>query len=148
MTDAEKLELEFYRNGSAERVLHRFVFSEEEEKLVKDAIRTANMSNPRMQLIHQSDKLLKEVVKTIEPILVKNKTKVSAQDMAKFELMKLNKESKKEFQSSSFFGFKSKYGIGAVVLIALVMIAVQYLSVKPINDEVQRQENLINGIVE
>jgi len=42
MTDREKLELEFYKNGSAESVLKRFVFSEEEEKLKKKQLSIMN----------------------------------------------------------------------------------------------------------
>ena len=36
MTDTEKAEIEFYKNGSAESVLKRFVFSEQEEKLIRE----------------------------------------------------------------------------------------------------------------
>ena len=144
MTKTEESELEFYKNGSAENVLKRFEFSEEETRLIQDAIRTANMPKPRMQLIHQVDALLKEVVKNRTPIVHEKKTQVSADAMAKIELMKLSSESKKE-SSISLFGFKSKYGIGAVILISVVMIAVQYLSVKPRNDETQRLDNLLHG---
>ena len=72
MTDTEKLELEFYKNGSAESVLNRFVFSEAEEKLVRDAMRTADRPNPRMKLIYEADELLKKVAKTREPIIVES----------------------------------------------------------------------------
>lgn len=68
MTKTELVELEFYKNGSAESVLKRFVFSEKEEKLVRDAIRTANMNHPRLKLIYEADKLLKEVAKNRQPI--------------------------------------------------------------------------------
>jgi hypothetical protein len=68
MKDIEKQEIEFYKNGSAEAVLKRFVFSEEEEKLVRDAMRTANMPKPRMALIHQADELLKDVAVNRTPI--------------------------------------------------------------------------------
>ena len=57
--------------------------------------------------------------------------------------MKLSSASKKE-STISLFSFKSKYGIGAVILITVVMIAVQYLSVKPRNDETQRLDNLLH----
>jgi len=68
MTKEEKLEVEFYKNGTAEAVLKRFMFSEKEEKLVRDAIRTANRENPRMALIHQADELLKDVAANRTPI--------------------------------------------------------------------------------
>lgn len=68
MTDTEKLDLQFYKNGSAEAVLKRFAFSEKEEKLIRDAIRTANRAKPIMLLIRQADALLKEVAETRKPI--------------------------------------------------------------------------------
>jgi len=143
MTDTEVLELKFYKNGSANNVLKRFNFSEEETQLIKDAIRTANMHKPRMQLIHKADELLKEVVKTREPIKQANKTKVSAENMAKFELVKLSKEKKEESSGISMFGFKSKYGIATVILMAVGVIAMQYFLVKPINDKAQMHQDMI-----
>ena len=135
-------ELEFYKNGSAQSVLKRFHFTDEETQLIKDAIRTANMPHPRMALIHQVDILLKEVAKTRELILPENKSEVSSEDLAKIELMKLNTAMKQEAldtqkNSRSFFGFKSKYGIITVIIIALGMIAVQYFIKKPLDDRVQ-----------
>ncbi len=151
MIDTEKLELEFYKNGSAEGVLKRFVFSVKEEKLVRDAIRTVQLANPRMKLIRVSDELLREVTKTREPILPTEKTKVSVESMAKLELMRLS-ASKKQVEAGydnkipTFFGFKSKYGVVLMVLLAIGMMAVEYFKMKPINDEMQRQENLMHGI--
>ena len=46
MSVAKNEELEFYKNGSAESVLKRFHFAEEETQLIEDAIRTANMAHP------------------------------------------------------------------------------------------------------
>jgi len=140
---SEELEVNFYKNGSAESVLKRFEFSEQEIKLIKDAIRTANMSNSRMQLIHKADELLREVTKTREPINQEKKTKVSAENMAKIELMKLSKESKEESSGISIFGFKSKYGIATVILMAVGVIAMQYFLVKPINDKAQMHQDMI-----
>ena len=68
MTGSEKLEMNFYKNGTAEAVLKRFTFSETEEKLIRDAVRTANRPNPRMTLIHQADELLKDVAVNRTPI--------------------------------------------------------------------------------
>ncbi len=152
MKDAEKLELEFYKNGSAESVLKRFVFSQAEEKLIRDAMRTAQLANPRMKLIRDADELLREVAKTRDPIVSTEKKEVSSADIANFELMKLSSAKRKEElvhkeSMPSFFGFKSKYGIALVIVIAIVMMTVEYFRVKPMNDEMQRQENLMHGIV-
>lgn len=68
MNKREKEQLEFYKNGHANAILKRFIFSEEEEKLIHDAIRTSKMQYPRMKLIEQADELLKEVAQTREPI--------------------------------------------------------------------------------
>ena len=75
MTDLEKIQLKFYQNGSAEAVLSRFEFSEDEEKLVRSAIQTSKMKKPRMQLIYKVDELLKTVAKTRTPIVKKTTTK-------------------------------------------------------------------------
>ena len=143
-------EVAFYINGSAESVLKRFHFTEEETQLIKDAIRTANMTHPRMALIHQADALLKEVAKTREPILPENKSEVSSEALAKIELLKHNTIMQQEAQatkksSRAFFGFKSKSGIVAVIVVTLGMIAVQYFIKKPMNDRVQHIENLAHG---
>ena len=150
MTKIEEVELEFYKNGSAKSVLSRFHFTDEETKLIQDAIRTANMDHPRIALIHQADALLKEVAKTREPILPENKSAVSAEALAKIELLKHNTAMQQEVVSTqknsrAFFGFKSKSGIVAVIVITLGMIAVQYFQHKPMNDRIQQQENLLDG---
>ncbi|MBT5934187.1 hypothetical protein [Sulfurimonas sp.] len=151
MTEIEKLELEFYKNGSADAVLNRFTFSEKEEKLVRDAMRTAQLANPRMKLIRDADELLREVAKTREAIVPNEKTKVSAEDIAKLELLRLSATKKQveegfDNKMPTFFGFKSKYGVALVVAIAVGMMAVEYFKAKPMNDEIQRQENLMHGI--
>ena len=160
MIEIEQLELEFYRNGLADNVLQRFKFSEKEEKLICDAIRTANMSNPRMQLIHKANELLREVTKTREPIRQEKKTRVSAEVVAHIELLKLNTAKRQKEQASidktrTFFGFKSKYGVVFVVLMSVGFIAIQYFQTKPINDAMQEQEkhqerqrNLMLGVTD
>ena len=92
-------------------------------------------------------KILLTVVSQEEQLL-----KVSSADIANFELMKLSSAKRKEElvhkeSMPSFFGFKSKYGIALVIVIAIVMMTVEYFRVKPMNDEMQRQENLMHGIV-
>ena len=153
MTKEENSELEFYRNGSAEAVLKRFVFSEKEEKLVRDAMRTAQLASPRMKLIRDADELLREVAKTREPVAPTEKTEVSAEAIAQLELLRLSTSKRKEEEAFTdkmprFFGFKSKYGVMFVVLIAIGSIAMQYFQTKSVNDEVQRIENLRHGIYE
>ena len=133
MTKEEKEELKFYKDGAAEAVLKRFVFSEEEEKLVRDAIRTANRDNPRMALIHQADELLKEVAKTRDPIIPKEKTEPSTEAMTQLELLKLSSSKRKEEEAFGakmprLFSIKSKYDIIFVVAMAILLITVQYFA--------------------
>lgn len=80
MNKVEQEQLKFYKNGQAEVVLKRFAFSEDEEKLIRDAIRTSKMQHPRMKLIEQADELLKEVAKTRKPIVT---GEVDNQEVAK-----------------------------------------------------------------
>ena len=80
MTDEDKLTIEFFKNGSAQRVLRRFEFSEAEKKLVEDAIRSAQRANPRMKIIYEADELLKRVAKTRKPIVSE---KLDEQEFAK-----------------------------------------------------------------
>ena len=68
MIKDEELRIAFYKNGGAENVLERFEFTQEEEKLIRDAIRTAKMPNPRMKLIDKVDEFLEDVAKHREPI--------------------------------------------------------------------------------
>jgi hypothetical protein len=151
MTDTDKLALAFYKNGTAESVLKRFIFSEAEEKLVRDAIRTAKMSNPRMKLIHDADLLLKEVAKSREPIPLEKEA--SAEKIAQMKLFELEINKKQKEQSSidktrSFFGFKTKNGIIFIILVAIGAIVAQHFQTKSINDMVKKQENLLHGIIE
>ena len=130
--DIEKqITIEFFKNGSAERVLGRFEFSEEEKKLIQDAIRTANRPNPRMKLIYEADALLKEVAKTRKPISPKKSSEMPPEVLANLELLNYKvaqqQEKRSEYENRrSFFGFKSKYGIIIIIALSLGMIAIQY----------------------
>ena len=131
--DIEKqITIEFFKNGSAERVLERFEFSEEEKKLIQDAIRTANRTNPRMKLIYEADALLKEVAKTRKPVSPKKSSEMSPEVLANLELLNYKvaqqqQEKRSEYENRrSFFGVKSKYGIIIIIAISLGMIALQY----------------------
>ncbi len=132
MTDADKLELEFYKNGSAEGVLKRFAFSEKEEKLIRDAMRTAQLANPRMKLIRDADELLREVTKTREPIVPIEKTEVSAEEIVKFELMKIQQKQKEEQKNQkpknkvSFFGLSISKSMLLFVFVAVGIMGIQY----------------------
>ena len=139
MIDEEKLAIEFFKNGSAQRVLGRFAFSEEEKKLVEDAIRTAQRTNPRMKVIYEADAFLKEVVKTRKPIMQEQQNKISEESIERIKAMNLNTHIRTEFPiERTFFGFKSKYGVIAVIVIALLMIAMQYFINKSINDRMEQ----------
>ena len=152
MMSEKEIALEFYKNGSAKSVLERFVFSEQEKKLVRDAIRTASMANPRMKLIEEADALLRDVAVSREAIPTAQKTELSAEAIAQLELLKLNsikRQEEQEFMETmpTFFGFKSKHGIIFIVLMAVGLITAQYFQTKPLNDAMRYQENLMHGIV-
>lgn len=145
MTKAEDLELEFYKNGSAESALKRFIFSEEEEKLVRDAIRTANRDNPRMALIHQADELLREVAKTRDPILPAEKTEVSAEAMAKLEVLRLGKVAKTKETATNFdnkipfIGGKSRSTVILVVSMLIILATMRYFLADKVADRSTEQ---------
>jgi hypothetical protein len=132
MTDTEKLELEFYKNGSAESVLKRFVFSEQEEKLVRGAMRTAHLANPRMKLIQEADKLLREVAKTRKAVIPDNKSEVSPETLVKIELMKIQQTKKEEQKNQkpknkvSFFGLSISKSMLFFIFMAVVAMGMQY----------------------
>ena len=92
MATTEKEDIAFYRNGSAQKVLERFDFSEEEVELINSAIRTANMTHPRMKIIHESNALLKEVAKTREPILATSNDTILTEANVKMSTMRLSQE--------------------------------------------------------
>ncbi len=132
MKETQLVELEFYKNGSAESVLKRFVFSEIEEKLVRDAIRTAQLANPRMKLIRDADALLKEISKSRNPIVPDSKTEVSPETLAKIELMKIQQMKKEEQKSKkpknkvSFFGLSISKSMLFFIFMAVVAMGMQY----------------------
>jgi len=128
MTDLEKIQLEFYQNGAAESALSRFVFSEDEEKLIRSAIQTSKMKKPRMQLIHKVDELLKEVVKTRAPI-IKNTTAAEPIEVKlAMENMRSNKpKSETESKSIPFFYIpKTKLGRIIFFIMMVVLMGGQY----------------------
>ena len=124
MTEDENLELELYKNGSAESVLKRFVFSKEEQKLVKDAIRTANMSNPRMLLIHRADDFLKEVAKTRKPIEPLEKPSSSAEAMMNIEMAKLKKVNSNKDEKKIPFFYIPKTKFGRIIYFGMIAVVI------------------------
>lgn len=143
MTNAEKLELEFYKNGTAESVLKRFEFSEKEEKLVRDAIRTAQLANPRMKLIRDADELLKEVARTRKPIAPTDKTEVSAETMLKLEVLRLSamkRETEANFESKiPFLGGKSRSTVIFAVIMLTLLASVKYFMASKVADRSTEQ---------
>lgn len=130
MTENEELELEFYKNASALSVLERFEFSEKEKQLIRDAIRTANMENPRMKLIHESDKLLREVAKTRKPIITPSSAN-STEALIKIEAMRLEQEEKNaKIGSFGIFDMsKTKLvRIAFFIIMSLLLSVMYYLS--------------------
>lgn len=103
MTDEEKLTIEFFKNGSARRVLKRFIFNEEEKKLVEDAIRTAQRANPRMKLVYEADELLKKVAKTRTPIASDTKTSRIEEAKISFVSEQIEAERRREYRPTPFY---------------------------------------------
>ena len=77
-------QLQFYQNGTALEVLKRYEFSEDERKLIMDAVRTSKMQHPRMKLIEEADALLKEVAKT-RKVIATSEVDIEPQYVAKLE---------------------------------------------------------------
>ena len=159
MTAAEKLELAFYKNGSAESVLKRFVFSETEEKLVRDAMRTAQLANPRMKLIRDADELLREVAKTREPLEPTEKTKLSPEAMMNINMVSFkHTPTEKDSKRIPFFYLpKTKSGrviyFGMIAIIILLQFTaidnaqeVQNEATQSAQKIAEEQMNLIRGI--
>jgi len=126
MTDTEKLELEFYKNGSAESVLKRFVFSEEEEKLVREAMSTAQRTNPRMKLILNANELLKEVAKSREPIAVESNSEDADKAVAIIGTMTSEYNRKQILNKKMFFFEATKKEILYVVGMITISVALVY----------------------
>lgn len=145
MSEAEQQEINFYKYGAAEAVLKRFMFNEKEEKLVRDAIRTANRDNPRMALIHQADELLREVAKTRNPILPAEKTEVSAEAMAKLEVLRLGKVAKTRETATNFdnkipfIGGKSRSTVILVVTMLIILATTRYFLADKVADRSTEQ---------
>jgi hypothetical protein len=119
-----QLELEFYKNGSAKKVLQRYEFTSDEKRLINDAIRTAQKEKPRMLLIRKSDRLLREVAKTRKPISSKEDTKLDTGTIAEFD-----KYIKQEAQNTnytkevnSFLGLQRKSSKYMFVAILAVLV--------------------------
>jgi len=129
MTDTEKSELEFYKNGSAESVLKRFVFSAEEEKLVRDAMSTALRINPRMKLIRDADELLREVAKSRESIAVESNSEDADKAVAIIGTMTSEYNRKQILNKKRFFFEATKKEILYVVgMITISVTLVYYLN--------------------
>ena len=126
MTDREKLELEFYKNGSAESVLKRFVFCEEEEKLVRDAMSTAQRTNPRMKLIRDADELLREVAKSREPISVESNSEDADKAVAIIGTMTSEYNRKQTLNKKRFFFEATKKEILYVIGMITASIGLVY----------------------
>lgn len=131
MITNEQIAIEFYKNGSALNALERFSFSEKEEKLIRDAIRTANMQNPRMKLIDEADLLLKEVAKTREPIIKKSGAD-STEAFLLIDAMKLEQE-QNNINAKSFGIFsmsKTKIGRTLFVSMTILLLVIWYYVLK------------------
>jgi len=125
MTKEDKLKIEFYKNGVAEAVLKRFMLTEKEKKLIQDAIRTANMPNPRMKLIDEVDVLLKDVAKFREPIIIEQNDEDADKAMAIISTVTSEYNSKQAIKeaTASMLGKKE-------VLFAIVMISIAIATLK------------------
>ena len=139
MTDIEQLKLEFYQNGSAEAVLNRFKFSEEEEKLVRSAIQTSKMKKPRIHLIHKVDELLKEVAKTRTPIVKNTTTQEPIEVKLAMHSMQSNKPKDETKSKGIPFFYIPKTKLGRIIFFVMmaVLMGGQYFMV----DSAQSQQD-------
>jgi fibrillarin-like rRNA methylase len=126
MTKEDKLKIEFYKNGAAEAVLKRFMFTEKEKKLIQDAIRTANMPNPRMKLIDEVDVLLKDVAKFREPIIIEQNDKDAAKATAIISTITSEYNSKQAIKgaTASMFGKREILFAIAMILMGITIIKI------------------------
>ena len=128
MSDLKQADIDFYKNGAAEEVLQRFEFTQEEEQLIKDAIRTANLPHPRLKLLQKADALLKEVGKTRKPI--QNNTQPSPEVLASIakiniEQMKQKEQTQKPKNTISIFGFHISKSMFFFILMTIIVLLMQ-----------------------
>ena len=140
MTDIQKLDIDFYINGSAQDVLKRFSFSDKEKKLIQDAIRTAKMKTPRMKLIKEADELLKEVAKTREVIPAKHATTIPVEAMVRLDTMKFNAMQPKEEKKGIPFFYIPKTKLGRIIFFIMMAIisAIQYFTIENATDKTDK----------
>jgi len=145
MTDTEKQQIEFYTNGSAKSVLERFTFSNTEKKLIEDAIRTAKMIKPRMKLIDEADKLLKEVAKTREALPSQNIREVPFEAIVQFNNMKFNASQPKEEKKGIPFFYIPKTKLGKIIffLMMAALSALQYFTIGNVQDKSNDSSQLL-----
>ncbi len=120
MKKEEEAALDFFRNGAAERVLERYEFSEQERKLIEDAIRSAKREFPRMKLVKEAEELLKKIAKSRQP-----KRTAKPIDMEKMDIT---------FKHSASFTMekaeekaRKKYMPWIMLVVFLSMLLFQYL---------------------
>ena len=68
MTNKDKLLIDFYKNGGAQKVLNRYEFTDEERRLINKAILSAKRPRPNLALIKEADAMLQEVVSLRQPL--------------------------------------------------------------------------------
>ena len=147
MTNREKLEIEFYKNGSAQSVLKRFNFSQKEKRLIEDAIRTATMAHPRMKLIYEADELLKEVAKTREPLPSQGTVKVPVEAIVQLNNMKFKASQPKEEKKGIPFFYIPKTKLGKIIFF-LMMAALSVLQYYVADDAQSKSTNSAQDMYE
>ena len=129
----------FYKGQGIQDVLKRFEFTQDEQKKIDDAIRTSQLLNPRVKLINEVDKFLKEVAKTRQPkqSKVEIETKISTEWNLKMALL----EAKKEEIVLKKDSLKIKFGVIVFILFIIFQIYMQRKNDEKIkNHMIQEQQ--------
>lgn len=141
-------QLQFYQNGTALEVLKRYEFSEDERKLILDAVRTSKMQYPRMKLIEDADALLKEVAKT-RKVIATNEVDIEPQYVAKLEAKAIGSVVQKDSPALSLIKKLPIFMIiGIFVAITIHnMTKVEDKSLQPVTFEEAKNICLTKGMV-
>jgi hypothetical protein len=120
MTENEELEIAFYKGGAVHDVLKRFVFNDEEKKIITAAILTSKKEIPNMNFIHKANALLEEVAQTRKPVEISTKTELNPEIIATFEMMEAQQKERDLKKENSLIK-KLLYSNKTVVYIIAVL---------------------------
>ncbi len=119
------VDLEFYKSGRAERVLERYDFSDDERKVVEAAVRSAQSSRPRLQIIEKADLILKTVAKTQKPKEIESSDEgLSKETEVTLNMMQFQGDKTEDETLSSS---KIPFNIKVMVVVAGVILLITWI---------------------